>query len=317
MRCIVLRSFVKGEALRESIKKGIDFLWSIRSKDFGWGDHQNRPIDLSGCSESMFGMLRAGEDPHSELFRQSISYVRNELRKSPQESWTRGEQLKSARSLAWPILMLGELGEGHDTQLTQGLLRELDRFRCEGEGWSAEVGTPSNVFDSSLIIWALSRWRKEMTSMIDVPLKWMRESQGADGGWGFKRGDESNSICTSMCTLLLTDLEGTSESTKRALNWLTSYQQANPDEGVVLEPLQYARYDKWIHYSTPYEVLAFMNAGFSVGSIEVAGRVNKILKEQDSSGGWKILPDHPPFTHATAHALVALGAVGKILSMQA
>ena len=241
MRCIVLRSFVKGEALRESIKKGIDFLWSIRSKDFGWGDHQNRPIDLSGCSESMFGMLRAGEDPHSELFRQSISYVRNELRKSPQESWTRGEQLKSARSLAWPILMLGELGEGHDTQLTQGLLRELDRFRCEGEGWSAEVGTPSNVFDSSLIIWALSRWRKEMTSMIDVPLKWMRESKGADGGWGFKRGDESNSICTSMCTLQLTDLEGSSESTKRALNWLTSYQQANPDEGVVLEPLQYAR----------------------------------------------------------------------------
>ena len=308
---------MKREAVRESIKKGIDFLWSIRNKDFGWGDHQNRPVDLSGCSESMFGMLRAGEDPQSELLGQSVSYVRSELRKSPNESWTRGEQLKSARSLAWPILMLGELGEGHDSQLVQGLLVELDRFHCKGEGWSAEVGTPSNVFDTSLIIWALSRWRNESVSMIDVPLTWVRESQGADGGWGFKRDVESNSISTSMATLLLTDLDGTTQSTKRALSWLTSRQLANPDEGVVLESLQYARYGKWIHYSTPYEVLAFLNAGFSIKSIEVAGRVNKILKEQDSSGGWKILPDYPPFTHATAHALVALGGVRKILSIQA
>lgn len=298
--------------IKKSMDKGVEWLWSARSKDFGWGDHSDRPVDLSGCSESMFGMLKAGVDPNSEKFRQSLSYVKSELRKSPDVSRPRSEQLKSARNLAWPILMLGEVGEKFKSDLIQGLLGELDIFRIKGEGWCAEVGGHSNVYDTSLVLLGLSRW-KNASELIGAPLKWINCVQNADGGFGFKKGDKSNVICTSLAAIVMVSYGGASEKIKKAANWLTSNQKSDGSWDVEFEPNPNYRYGKWIHYSAPYAVLALIQAGFPLSSPEVVRAVNAILARQHSSGGWKILNDYPPFTHATAHALVALGEIYRKL----
>jgi hypothetical protein len=298
--------------IKESMDRGVEWLWSARSRDFGWGDHSDRPVDLSGCSESMFGMLKAGVDPSSEKFKQSLSYVKSELRKSPDVSHPRSEQLKSARNLAWPILMLGEVGEKFESDLIQGLLAELDRFCVSGEGWSADVGGRSNVYDTSLVILGLSRW-KGANKLIADPLRWIAGAQNADGGFGFKKGENSNVICTSLATMVMKGHDEAAEKIRKAVNWLTRSQKSDGSWDVEFEPNPNYRYGHWIHYSAPYAVLALINAGFPLNSPEVTRGVNAILARQHESGGWKILDDYPPFTHATAHALVALGEIYRRL----
>ena len=76
---------------------------------------------------------------------------------------------------------------------------------------------------------------------------------------------------------------------------------------IVFEPRAIYRWGKWIHYSTPYVVLALIKAGLSLSSKEVSLGINAICRDQEeNTGGWKILKEYPPFTHATAHALIAV-----------
>lgn len=297
--------------IEKIMQKGIEWLWSARSKDFGWGMAAGRSIHLSGCSETMFGMLKAGVDPESSQFKQSLSFVKNELQKSPDVSHLRSEQIKSARALTWSLIMLGEIGDPVESPLIQSLLKELKRVYVKDEGWSAEVGGTANVYDTALVIWGLSKWREKCREIIEESMEWLIEAQNEDGGWGFEKCDEkSNPSCTSIAAIVSLELRGKSKETENAVKWLISNQGEEGGWEIVFEPLAIHRGERWIHYSTPYAVRALIRAGFSLHSKEVSLGINAICRDQEkNTGGWKILKEYPPFTHATVHALVTLGEI--------
>jgi hypothetical protein len=296
----------------DAMGKGIDWLWSIRAKNFGWGEQQGNPFELSGWSESLLGILKSGVNPKPELFKRGVAYLRQEQSKSPDVSRARRDQLKISRSLMWPIILFGELGECYEKPIIQGLLKEIRHFQIKGEGLAAEMGRPSNTYDTALMLWALSNWRKETSTWSSPLVKWLKTARNQDGGWGFHAGKgESNAICTALTALKLAEAGEDLAEYGPAIEWLRKYQRA-ASQGVAIEFMESIQRD-WNHYCIPYMTLAYIRTGMPIESREVIEGVDMILSQQDDGGGWKILRDHRPFTHATAHSIMCLGEISKIL----
>ena len=296
----------------DAMGKGIDWLWSIRARNFGWGEQQGNPFELSGWSESLLGILKSGINPKPDLFERGVTYLRQEQSKTPDISRARRDQSKISRSLIWPVILFGELGESYDKPIIQGLLKEIKTFQIKGEGLVAELGHPANTYDTALMLWALSKWRKETSIYVSRLVKWLKDAQNLDGGWGFQSGKgDSNAICTALVSLKLAEAGEDLLDFGPSMEWLRKYQKA-PDQGVVVEFMETIQRD-WNHYCIPYMTLAYIHTGIPIVSREVRDGVNVILSQQDVSGGWKILRDHRPFTHATAHSIMCLGEIYKAL----
>lgn len=299
--------------IEEKIQKAIKWLWSVRNPDYGWGDSPNRLTDLSGCAEVMLGMVKAGVNPSLKEFQQSLSYLKKEFSKPLSQ---RAQEQWSPRTLAWPILFLTEVKEPIDSLIIQQALKDLERFRIKNEGYSTKIGDKSNVFDTSLAILCLNKDFNRYKSSIEEIINWLKLTQNKDGGWPFYKGKESNSICTAMAIIALIEIEKSFslKPISKALDWLLSNQKPSGEWNVCLEEQAIFRYGKWIHYSSPWAIVALLKANLSPYSEEVHKGIKAILKYQEENGGWKILPEYPAFNHATGHALYCLGEYLKKIS---
>jgi hypothetical protein len=293
--------------VRSRSKQGINWFWSIRDEHFGWGDKKGAAIDLAGVAEGLRGMMKAGVDPKSIRFRQSVKMIKNVLMMSPEESSIKKEYLESVREQAWMILFLLELGERRGSQLMKKVIGETEEYR-RGAFWR-ERTDDGNIFDTALMARCLTANRSAKQVELRRTTEWLKSNQNADGGWGFQPRTGSNNICTLMTSIALLESgeKPSSPSIKRAKAWILKHRDRTGGWTTTVEELPHVRGGTWNHFTKPHGVIFLLKARMAPSSKDVQAAVKSLCDNQDKSGGWRISPGSPIYTHATGHALSALG----------
>jgi len=286
----------------EAIKKAIDWGWKIRNKDSGWGDLEGRPSNAMDTSELLVGMIDAGQKPASKRVQESVRYVSQNLDNFAIR--------KASRNLTWPALLLMQAGVKKGERSLDFLMETVHGYIREGEGWPMiRTMMRANIYDTALVIRGLTRYGLREDMKVRSALAWMVKSVNRDGGWGFYSGDISNPVCTAQCILTLKELNMMPDLITKASQYLIKEREEDGGWPVVWEEEELYHLGKYFHYTTPWAALALLESGVKKSDPIILAAVQRILRDQTSNGGWKILPEYGEFTHSTGNALMLLSRV--------
>jgi squalene cyclase len=292
------------DEVKNSIEKGINWMFKIRNPDFGWGDIVGRHSDPMDTSELLFGMLKAKHNPKDPRIKESIKFVIEKI-KGKYETLT-----KAPRNLMWPILMLSEAKESLELPELKALLSEMkEKFKTKDGSWAFEVNGEGNVYDTSMAIRAMIRMYKKKTEEINNAIAWLKSIQNDDGGWGFYKKEKTDVLPTSMAVIALIESgEPTNSSTiQRAISIIQERRNVEGGWDATWELSKKYTFDKFMHFTSPWGLTALLISNIDPKSELIQNAVKFILKQQDENGGWKVFKELPAFSWGTGNALASLG----------
>ncbi|MEM2897341.1 MAG: prenyltransferase/squalene oxidase repeat-containing protein [Candidatus Bathyarchaeia archaeon] len=292
------------EDIKNSIEKGVDWLFKIRNPDFGWGDILGRNSDPMDTSEVLFGMLKAKHNPKDRRIQESVKFVIGKI-KEGYETLT-----KAPRNLMWPILMLTEAKESLELPGLKKLLSEVkENYKAKDGSWAFEVNGEGNVYDTSMVIRAMVRLPKKNVEEINSAIAWLKSIQNDDGGWSFYNGEETNSLPTSMAVIALIESGESINSSivQKAVSIIQGRRNLEGGWDATWEFSKKYTFDKFMHFTSPWGLTALLMANLNPMSELVQNAVRFVLKQQDESGGWKVFKELPAFSWGTGNALASLG----------
>lgn len=299
------------EEVKNSIEKGVNWLFNIRNPDFGWGDIVGRHSDPMDTSEALFGILKAKNNPKEPKIQESIKYVIEKI-KERYETLT-----KAPRNLMWPILMLVEAKESIEFPELKTLLLEVEeKFKVNDGSWAFEINGEGNVYDTSMVIRAITRMYNKRTEETMKAIAWLKSIQNEDGGWGFYKREKTEALPTSMAVIALIE-SGELINSKIIQKAIGAIQKKKNIEGgwdATWEVSKKYTFDKFMHFTSPWSLTALLMANLDPNSGLIQNAIKFILKQQDESGGWKVFKELPAFSWGTGNALASLGEYLKRIS---
>lgn len=272
-----------------------------------------RSVLLDHC-ELLYGLLKAGLDPKSELACGAVGFVKNALRKKSWESdITLGGEV--SRTYIWAVLALLSSGETPNSPDVKNCLEALNRFREKKKGWSLQIGKRSSMYDTAVAIITLREAETEAQQTNEAE-DWLTSIQNYDGGWSFQPGGLSDYTPTAIGAFALsTSKKGGRSFAKKACDWLIERQMQSGRwrlsyETPIFFPLQENYY---IHFTTPWAILALLAFSRDAESKPAELAIKNLLDLQDVSGGWSFISDKEAVLLWSRGMYLSTWASGQIL----
>jgi len=186
------------QAVQEAIKKGVQFLWSLRGGDGSWPGQRAQKYPTGTTALATYALLAAGESPREERMAQSLKWL--------SENASNMTYCLGLRCNVW-YLANKETGNKYNKAFNEDLVK-LVRVRDNGAytyqvaegGDSPRQGggwDNSNSQYGVLGTWAGAMANKEIpTAYWKLIQKHWNTCQQSDGGWGY-RNDHSTATMTA------------------------------------------------------------------------------------------------------------------------
>lgn len=257
-----------------AIDAGLGYLTSSQNLDRSWGAETGS----AGTVASTVAVLET-----LKLLNQTDLYEY-----SGGVSWLQGQGLDTTENLSERIHALTAGGADADR-----VLAYLDKL-MNAWGGSGEYGV--NIIDTVYAVRALKTINHPDQSVIALGLGYLTANQNTDGGWGFYKGDASNTYVTSLVlgalSMLKANYSGLQPSVDKAVAHLFTKQ--NPDGGFGSSPSA-------VHETAlAYEALVTSGADVSAS---IPPAIGYLTQTQQANGSWNNDP------YATALALQALANI--------
>lgn len=288
------------QEVTESISKGANYLLEVQHEDAGWGITETRESNPMDTSEALMGLIRSGVSLENGQVKRGLEYVKAMILKE------NAGLLVASRDYAWPIALLGEARAKLQNEFIQSVLWMLDDFRVKGKGWGTWKGDTSKVYDTSLILFAISKLQDLIPFSLAEPSNWLVSSQNNDKGLGAYEGAETALHSTCLSTFAIYRINPKEKAFLRsAVDFIASKQEADGSWPNTEEYLEIYKGERFLYYNTPWAIMSSLLYENLV-SPKVDKGVAFLLRTQDSSGGWAPQRNEKISAYATGNSLMAL-----------
>lgn len=293
--------------IEESLERGLDWIWSTRNVDFGWGRSLGQPSSMSNTCEILHSIVANKLRVERKAIDDSLAYLLS-IYLNSELPWNRKYQ--STKYHFWMALLFMETSHKEREKVLDRAYREMKLRRVEGGGWTCGQPIRANVYDTANALLVHSKAGKKN----EEAASWLASVQNQDGGWGFFQAEKSNATCTALSILALNSHSVVDGPIRSGVAWLFEHQLGEGRWRLTYET-GFGHADAYVYFSTPYVIRAFIESGVNPRSAPILKAVDYLLSVQLPTGGWSLLAEDnkfpfcrevQPLTHATAKALDTL-----------
>jgi hypothetical protein len=243
-----------------------------------------------------FGLIDVGVDPHSPLLYDVLQYVGGFVKRMAEDITS------ETRMICVPALLLLKAGEA--VNVSQ-LLQRLRSYRIKGKGWPLRPGEDCNLYDSAYAVRTFLN-AGQMNAEIRESINWIMTERNLDGGFPRHPSSPSDLAASAMTTIMLSESNAKSTDLNRSRRFLIQKMNTRGgwQAGWEIDPIH--EHGKWFHFNSAYCVEALLKAGAPLRGRPVQASMQRLLRYQDPSGGWRPIPSIPPTVWGTGYALRAL-----------
>lgn len=287
------------------ISRSVEWLLKVQNEDGGWGMYDYHDSRILTTAESVTALAIAGID--GNVIERGIDYL---ITSGNDPNWC-----QYTRHHAWIIYALTRAGRGNDIPVR--CFQSLQRSHVRG-AWSQEPRGHPNLFATFLALRALHISGRSKQIVMQAR-KWIAQQSKGDY-WTFA-DNKSSYTATSYAIIALTsqaDWRSTyTKQVENAVNFLREGAKTNypiEQDSRVSGDFLY----NFHHCSPSWVLMAFLSAGVSVFDPVVIRVVDQLYNGLycEDSGGWTEEENHRPSVFATSHAIAALEAFYKALSVE-
>jgi len=208
-------------------------------------------------------------------------------------------------------------GDAACSGLRERALSEILRSANDDGGWGSRQGETSRVTVTASAVSVLRRADRqavepEAERVLRAGIDFLLRSQNADGGWGFRLGEYTNSVATSSALIALSDGLADETCIARGLECLESEARTYGKYDGTMRDLfkreataREQGIERWSYFVLPLMTYAFLASG---RTLEAYRETRRLLEVQQPNGSWTD-PDEP---YSTFHTFVTLFYLSKI-----
>jgi hypothetical protein len=164
---------------REAIDKAAQLIAELQGKDGSW------PIDTGGApgAPATHGTALATFLAQRTVARLDDRKYAKEIGRA--DAWARKVEVKSVLEAAAVLLILGRADDHDATAQRNRCLEFLRKGEAKDGGWGPSVKSPSEVFDTAVVVLALTRQppNDEIRAMLKRGRCYLLAEQQDDGSW--------------------------------------------------------------------------------------------------------------------------------------
>lgn len=221
---------------------------------------------------------------------------------------------------AWAVLAF-EMASGIESKYSDVVEKALSKIVGSANkdgGWGSWKGDTSRAIVTSVILSLLERskhlsMRDEFKSSLNEGIGFLLGSQNADGGWGFRRNQNSSLVSTAYALIALSGTKADKDSISNGLEWLESEKRKYYDsrnsffkQESIWRPDSIQR---WSYFTLPIMAYAFIANG---KTYEVFKDIKNLLSMQQPDGSW-VDPSEPYLAFHTYSTVFFLSNIKKMI----
>lgn len=318
---------VELSSLSETVsRKAVSFLAQklVRKGDaVGWPHYLGtEAVGALGTAIGVLCYLHAGlNSPSIAEGLGTIRQFQNEDGGWPVKSLIGRSNISVTESALWSLWALIEAGFGSEDQSVVKGIQWLEKTQKQSGGWgSSQECKRERVFPTAFAVRVLSLVDPDSSS-VRLGVSWLQNARGSDGGWGAFSSESANSgpstalhTAHAALALMATGVSAESDIIRDAVKRILSGYSEQTEEGWASQSeIEYVNDEDAVdyrHFTTPWCVVALMQAGIPLFQEEIINACRCLISKQNTLGYWthRLTPGQIPIW-ATHDCLLALSQV--------